>query len=223
MKSKRRGFTLVELLVVIAIIAMLAGMLLPVLNTARSKAQESNCTNNLRQVLMKVNNYQLDWGGVYPAVGGTGDWDNGTGWCTLSSMPNANASAKKLYRCPSDADRVFSYSINMVEREKDRHADHSAYSAWKSSQLDKAMRPAAMIFIEDSDSNTFTGVEDADEDNYTQNTCTFIVGTRHKGGAAMVFLDGHATLARIWDRASMTYSTTDMETWQDTYNKATGP
>ncbi len=70
MKTKSRGFTLIELLVVIGIIAVLAGLLLPVLVSAKVKAQSIHCRNNLRQMGIGLLCYTTD-NGSYPLYGQT--------------------------------------------------------------------------------------------------------------------------------------------------------
>jgi prepilin-type N-terminal cleavage/methylation domain-containing protein len=75
--ENKKGFTLIELLVVIAIIAILAAMLLPVLQSAMTRAKEVVCLSNAKQLAMSDILYIGDYGHGIPDDIALPD-DNGT-------------------------------------------------------------------------------------------------------------------------------------------------
>jgi prepilin-type N-terminal cleavage/methylation domain-containing protein len=105
--NTKRGFTLVELLVVIAIIAILAGMILPVLARAKGKARSIECLNNLKQLGIAVELYVDDNHDRLPQSQHTND-----SW--VASLEPYFGGVKKVKRCPKDPveTRLYSYAIN---------------------------------------------------------------------------------------------------------------
>jgi len=101
--NMRRAFTLVELLVVIAIIALLIGLLFPVLGRVRRQAQRTSCASELRQIGSLFQIYLSDSKNKLPRI---------NTMPTLALPPDAPSlvqllqpyakSVKAVYRCPAD-------------------------------------------------------------------------------------------------------------------------
>ena len=87
----RDRFTLIELLVVIAIIAILASILLPALQKARSRAHATACINNMGTLAKAWSLYVPDHNDISPPLWNNGSYKLSSRKWTLSNTSNSHS------------------------------------------------------------------------------------------------------------------------------------
>ena len=219
MRARRNsGFTLIELLVVIAIIAILASMLLPALSKAKSKAQQTACLNNQKQLQLCWELYSGDHDEAVvfndPNIGpGSRVWIRGYMQDNHVESTNKNLikegllfaynGSTDIYHCPADPAqsvlggkryrRVRSYSINTYMNGWDvglMFENQKGYSVnKKTSDITSPGTSQAFVFLDEHERSIDDGTFGvAPEGDKWYN----LPATWHNRGCNFSFADGHA-------------------------------
>ena len=220
----RTGFTLIELLVVIGIIALLIGILLPVLAIAKQTAIQVHCSAQVRQICTALELYANDFHERYPLAGRDIDWDQidnplngGTGMVSwMQQLYTYIPSQEVLSGCHTyPRDTPYHYFLSA-------RAVYAVTSQFGSVNRVRIQLPSAFVLTGD---NTweFPVEPDADKDDYTQPTLVFTPGTtfgygvscepQHAKGLNVGFADSHVALFNEVDLYRMTWRYDTMSGW----------
>jgi prepilin-type N-terminal cleavage/methylation domain-containing protein len=90
-RAKKVGFTLPELLTALAIIAVLVGLILPLIGRAEEAGRQAVCASNLRQIGIAYVMYEDDWDGRPPSL--------------LALAERGYVRDNRIFLCPSDPAR----------------------------------------------------------------------------------------------------------------------
>lgn len=228
-RCPRAAFTLVELLTVIAIIGVLAGLLLPALSAAKSRARTARCTANFQQFALALALYAQDHDDrLLPNADGRAEalgakWVEG--WLGLPGPDCTNTlflrqsllgpylgGDVQVWRCPA----ARSVSVAGVTQPRVRTVSLNCFLgspvhspvATTYRRLGELPRPGqTFTFLDEREQTINDGSFALQWDFDPAAPDTWVLrdkpGTRHRGGAVLAFADGHVETSRWRDARTL--------------------
>ncbi len=204
-------FTLIELLITIGIIAILMGMLAPVLNQARESARSTQCLNNLKQCVSGALFYASDHDDTFAALLDGVSWVEGLTANFGRNNQTAYAPGSVVH-CPSDGRavnfpnnrdrgvyglwRFGGTSTNEIVRQKAELYGLGDILGWKDSntfwfRFSRMKKPSiTMLFADTLRPVEKTGGSFWRADSLSDSEPAICL--RHQGSSNLAYADGHA-------------------------------